>query len=60
MVLLSVPDEEHLCALVRHADVIVNEPDLQGALTALGFLPSEAARKILRKLPLALREHSGK
>lgn len=53
VVVLEVPGERELEHLVPDTSIQVREPDMQNALTAVGYVPSEAARKATRKLRLA-------
>lgn len=64
-------NSNYICVLSTHEDGLFDlldkaqdkeikhscffEPDLDDALTAVAFEPSGASRKLLRKLPLALR-----
>lgn len=63
LVLLAAPDEQALLVLREKVEAAglplfaVTEPDLPGCpLTALSIGPSDAARRMLSSLPLALRE----
>jgi hypothetical protein len=64
LVHLSARDLSHLEDLIFKANLrninisIFREPDIDNEITAVSFEPSEASRKLLSNLPLALREES--
>lgn len=63
IVSLQTPCTESLEALLQDAHlngfdtVVFREPDLDDELTAVAFVPNEAVKKYLRKLPLAGKHH---
>lgn len=65
LVHLSARDLSHLEDLIFKANLrdikisIFREPDIDNEITAVAFEPSEASRKLLSNLPLALRKGVG-
>ena len=61
LVVVAAPDEEALAQLAGRAveeglvRVIVREPDLSNAITAVALQPGSDARRLCAELPLALK-----
>ena len=64
LVHLSARDTNHLETLIQKAQLkninvsIFREPDIDNEITAVAFEPSDASKKLLSNLPLALRKES--
>lgn len=64
LVVCSVPGETALAELAAQAfkrgipRIIVREPDVDNAITAIALAPGIASRKLCAALPLALKEHA--
>jgi peptidyl-tRNA hydrolase len=62
VVIVAVPDEGHLLGMettalalgLRHH--LVEEPDMDGAFTAIALEPGQVAKRMCARLPLALKE----